>query len=72
MLNKIKNDILQYGNRPLKIKINNVRNKTEYISGVVCEVYDRIFVVNCSDGLKRSFNYSDILICNIEIDDKTY
>lgn len=72
MLNQIKQDIIRYKGCVVVIKINNVRNKTEYIEGIINEVYDRIFIVICNDGLKRSFNYSDILISNIEIECKTY
>jgi len=72
MIDKIKKDILSYENKYLKIKINNIRNKSEYIEGVICEVYDRVFVVKCSDGLCRSFNYSDILTGNVGIECKKY
>lgn len=67
MILKIRNDIINYGNNIIKIKINNIRNKSECVFGYVVEIYDRIFVVNCSDGIKRSFSYSDVLAGIIEI-----
>lgn len=72
MLNKMKMEIVKYKDSLLKIKVNNVRNKTEYLEGCICEVYERIFIVNCSDGLKRSFSYVDILTGNVEIECKIY
>ncbi len=67
MILKIRNDIINYGNNIIKIKINNIRNKSECVFGYVVEIYDRIFVVNCSDCIKRSFSYSDVLAGIIEI-----
>lgn len=70
MINKIKEEISNCKNYNLIIKINNIRNKSEFVEGVLIEVYDRVFVMKCIDGIKRSFTYVDILTGNIEIQDK--
>ena len=72
MLNKIEEMILYYKNKSVEIKVNNIRNKSEYINGVITELYERVFVVLSSDGIRRSFNYSDILTGTIEIVSKIY
>lgn len=68
MIDKIKLDISSKLNKKVNIKINNIRNKAEILEGVIKELYSRIFVVETIDGIKRSFNYSDILTVNIELD----
>lgn len=68
MIDKIKLDISSKLNKKVNIKINNIRNKAEIFEGVIKELYSRIFVVETIDGIKRSFNYSDILMGNIELD----
>lgn len=68
MIDKIKLDISSKLNKKVNIKINNIRNKAEILEGVIKELYSRIFVVETIDGIKRSFNYSDILMGNIELD----
>ena len=70
MIDKIKKDIVSKYGLIYKFKINNIRNKSEYVVGKICEVYDRIFVVKCNDGKCSSFTYSDILTGNVEILDK--
>jgi len=67
MLEKIKKNIKENKGKKLKIKINNIRNKSEYTEGIISEIYERVFIIDCFDGIKRSFNYSDILTGNIEI-----
>ena len=68
MIDKIKLDISSKLNKKVNIKINNIRNKAEIFEGVIKELYSRIFIVETIDGIKRSFNYSDILTGNIELD----
>ena len=70
MLEKIKKEVVSYKNKVLKIKVNNIRNKSEYVICSIKEVYDRFFLVTCIDGINRSFNYSDVLTGNIEIEVK--
>lgn len=67
MLKKIKKDIENMLGKSVKITVNNIRNKSEKVEGEISEVYDRIFIVNSIDGIKRSFSYSDVLTGTIEI-----
>jgi len=72
MIDKIKNDISEIKNKKVKIKINNIRNKSEVIECYIRELYPRLFVVEDMDGVARSFNYVDILTSNVEIEGKKY
>lgn len=67
MINKIKEYISKNINKKIRLKVNNIRNKSEYFEGKITEIYERVFIVDCKDGIKRSFNYSDILIKSVEI-----
>lgn len=67
MLYSIKKYINDNKNKVINLKINNIRNKSEYVNGRIIEVYERFFVIDCFDGIKMSFNYSDILTKNVEI-----
>lgn len=67
MLDKIKKYILQNKNKVVNLKINNIRNKSEYVEGIISEVYDRVFLIDSTDGIKRSFSYSDVLTGVVEI-----
>ncbi len=68
MIDKIKNELNINRFKNLKIKVNNVRNNSEFFEGNISEIYERIFIVNCNDSIKRSFSYSDDLFGNIEIE----
>ncbi len=67
MIYSIREYVFNNKNKNVRLKINNIRNKSEYVEGTISEVYERVFIVSSKDGLKRSFNYSDILTGNIEI-----
>ena len=67
MINKIKEYITNNINKKVRLRVNNIRNKSEYVEGIISEIYERVFIVDCIDGIKRSFNYSDILIKSVEI-----
>lgn len=67
MIEKIKKQLLEIGNKRIVIRINNIRNKSEEIKCVIKEMYARHFIVETNDSLKRSFNYADILTGNIEL-----
>lgn len=70
MIDKIKKDIIGKRGLIYKFKINNIRNKSEYVVGKISEVYDRVFVVKSNDNKCTSFTYSDILTGNVEIHEK--
>lgn len=72
MIGKIKSDLYSIRGKRIKIKINNIRNKEENIICVVKELYNRVFIVETLDGISRSFNYSDVLTGNVELEYKKY
>ena len=67
MIDKIKKELLELKNKKVDLKVNNLRNKSEIVTGKIIEYYDRIFILEKERDLIRSFNYSDILIGNVEI-----
>jgi uncharacterized protein Veg len=67
MIEKIKNELLDLKNKKIELKINNLRNKSEFVTGRIIEYYDRLFILKTDSELLRSFNYCDILIGNVEI-----
>lgn len=67
MIEKIKKDLADMKYKKINIKVNNIRNKSEMLKGKIMEIYPRVFVVETTDGLNRSFSYADVLIGNIEI-----
>lgn len=46
------------------IEILGIRNKVEYIEGIISECYANVFVVK-SKRMNRSYSYSDVLIGNV-------
>lgn len=66
MLNKIRETVKAYLNKNIKLRINNIRNKSEIVEGKIIEIYERFFVFECKNSIKLSFNYSDILTKNVE------
>ena len=67
MLENAKKNIIALKGKNIKIVVNNIRNKSETLIGYIDEVYDRIFIFNSNDGIKRSFTYSDLISNIIEI-----
>ena len=67
MIDKIKKELLELKNKKVDLKVNNLRNKSEIVTGKIIEYYDRLFILETESDLLRSFNYSDILISNVEI-----
>ena len=45
MIEKIKKQLLEIGNKRIVIRINNIRNKSEEIKCVIKEMYERHFIV---------------------------
>lgn len=67
MLENAKKNIIALKGKNIKIVVNNIRNKSETLIGYIDEVYNRIFIFNSNDGIKRSFTYSDLISNIIEI-----
>ena len=67
MIENIRQNILQNKGKKTTLKVNNIRNKEETFKGIIKEVYQRVFIVECADGLERSFSFVDILTGTVEI-----
>ena len=67
MIGNIRQNILQNKGKKTTLKVNNIRNKEETFKGIIKEVYQRVFIVECADGLERSFSFVDILTGTVEI-----
>ena len=65
-IEKIRNNIMSCVGKEFLFKVNGARNQTEKFYGVVTGVYKFIFLIKCSNGITKSFSYSDVLIGNIE------
>ena len=52
--------------RSVLVKVLGIRNKNEYIDGVIGDCYQNLFMIDTLNG-KRSFTYTDYLIGNILI-----
>ncbi|MGN1338035.1 MAG: Veg family protein [Candidatus Coprovivens sp.] len=48
------------------IKVNGLRNKNEFVEGIISDCYKNIFIVESLRGIK-SFSYSDVLIGTIKL-----
>lgn len=72
IIDNIKKDLLECGNRVVSIKINNIRNKSEIINVTIKNLYARHFIVETDEKVIKSFSYADILTGNIELQGKKY
>lgn len=66
-LYEIKKDLGEHLGSEVKIKYNLGRNKYEDYKATIKELYDYVFIVENSTGVK-SFSYSDIMTKTIRID----
>lgn len=65
-IEKIRNNIASCVGKEYLFKVNGARNQTEKFYGIVTDVYKFVFLIKCSNGITKSFSYSDVLIGNIE------
>ena len=65
-IEKIRNSIASCVGKEFLFKVNGARNQTEKFYGIVSDVYKFVFLIKCSNGIVKSFSYSDVLIGNIE------
>lgn len=62
----VKNELLNHIGDIVKIKYNLGRNKYEEYMAVIKELYDFVFLVDTSLGVK-SFSYIDVVTKNVKI-----
>ncbi|MEG1494959.1 MAG: Veg family protein [Bacilli bacterium] len=65
----IKKEIEDYKGQTLSFKFNGARNQIEEFTGTILNTYPGIFIIKLknSNGLVKSFSYSDILTLHLEI-----
>lgn len=56
----IRENLTNYKNQRVKVKINGMRNKTDNFIGTLKDIYPQIFTIE-TDGIIRSFSYSEII-----------
>ena len=61
-IEKIRNNIASCIGKEYLFKVNGSRNQTEKFYGIITNVYKFIFFIECSNGIVKSFSYSDVLI----------
>ena len=66
-LYEIKKDLGNHLGKEVSIKYNLGRNKYENYKVIIKELYDNVFLVENSMGIK-SFSYSDVVTKTIKID----
>ncbi len=54
-----------YGKRVL-VKVLGIRNKVDFVEGIISECYSHVFVVKNKFG-NKSFTYTDVLVGNIKV-----
>lgn len=52
--------------KEVTIKVMGIRNKTDYMNGIISECYKNVFILNTEKG-KKSFTYTDVLVGNIRV-----
>ncbi len=62
----IKKELRENLNKPVKIKVYGMRNKTSEYSGIISHIYPNIFTI-ITDGIEKSFNYRDIITGDIKL-----
>ncbi len=72
MIENIKKLLNETNHKNISIKINNIRNKSDIVSGKVKNLYSRHFTFETIDGLIKSILYVDIITGNVELLDKKY
>ena len=63
----IKKEIDSRIGKNVKIICNCSRNKKEYYTGKIIEVYGYIFIVKLDSNKNKSFSYSDIITKNVKL-----
>ena len=46
---------------------NGSRNRREHYVGVLCKVYNNVFIIKLDSGIIKSFNLNDILTKTIQL-----
>ncbi len=66
MVDKIRDRIDLLKNKKIRFRYNGSRNQIEEFFGVITECYNYVFIIK-SNGINRSFSYSDVLIGVLDV-----
>lgn len=66
-LDKIKEIVINNKNKNKEFIFKGTRNQIDKFKGKITEIYPAIFIIETSNGERKSFSYSDILIENLRI-----
>lgn len=66
-ISSVKKDLLEHIGDVVKLKYSLGRNKYEEYEAIIKELYDYVFLVDTSNGVK-SFSYIDVVTKSIRID----
>ena len=66
MIEKVKQKVCALEGKRIRFRYNGSRNQIEEFEGVIVDCYNCVFVID-TDKVKRSFSYSDVFICVLEL-----
>lgn len=63
----IKNALIPYLGKNIRIKYNLGRNKYETYEAKIIKIYNCVFIVQLKNNMIKSFSFADIITKNIKI-----
>ena len=69
MIDNIRNQLKCHLFKMLHFRFNGSRNQIEEFNGVIKHLYPRVFTIELSNGMIRSFSYSDVATNLLQIID---
>ncbi len=66
MIERVRDKIFSFEGKKIKFRYNGSRNQVEEFEGVVTKCYNYVFVV-FTNGINKSFSYTDVLIGTLEV-----
>ena len=67
MISRIREKVFGFCGRPIRFRFNGSRNQIDEFEGIILRCYNNVFLIE-SNGLNRSFSYSDVLTGVLELD----
>lgn len=66
-LDKVKAIVKTYMNKKYRFIYKGSRNQIEEFEGTIIDCFPSIFIIETTNGIKKSFSYNDFIIKNIKI-----
>ena len=66
-LDRVKDIVKSYKNKKYKFIYKGSRNQIEEFEGIITDCFSSIFIIETTNGFKKSFSYNDFIIKNIRI-----